>query len=103
MVPRHAATETAYLRPEAVGARRCRAAAQVDVTDGSATGVTFHDGRTLTAQAVVVNADAFKLQQLVGRQHLGPLNAQLDASLIDGCVLKVRDAWSSLNACCVWL
>ena len=99
-----AGAEVACLRPEAVGARRRRAVAQVDVTDGTATGVTFHDGRTLTAQAVVVNADAFKLQQLVGRQHLtGHLNAQLDASLIDGCVLKVRADRSSINACCVWL
>ena len=42
-------------------------------------------------QAVLVNADAFKLQQLVGRRHLPPaLNRQLDESLVDGCVLKVR-------------
>lgn len=70
-----------------------RPVAQIDVADGAATGVTFADGRHLRAKAVVVNADPFRLQQLVGPQHLpAELDAQLDSQKIDGSVLKVGSA-----------
>lgn len=66
-----------------------RPVAQIDVADGIATGVTFVDGRQLKAKAVLVNADPFRIQQLVGAQHLPPdLNSRLDAQKIDGSVLK---------------
>lgn len=68
----------------------CRPVSQIEVSDGAATGVTFADGRQLRAKAVIVNADPFRLQQLVEPQHLPPeLNAQLDSQKIDGSVLKV--------------
>lgn len=74
-----------------------RSVAQIDVADRAATGVTFADGRHLRAKAVVVNADPFRLQQLVGPQHLpAELNTQLDSQKIDGSVLKVNLALRGL-------
>lgn len=43
------------------------------------------------AKAVVVNADPFRLRELVGAQHFGPqLNSRLDGMRKDGTTLKVR-------------
>ena len=39
-----------------------RRVADVNVTDGIATGVTFVDGRQLNARATLVNADPFRMQ-----------------------------------------
>lgn len=70
---------------------RCRPVAHIEVADGTATGVTFTDGRRLQAKAVVVSADPFRLQQLLEPRDLPPqLNTQLDSQKIDGSVLKVR-------------
>lgn len=75
----------------------CRPVARVNMTDGAASGVTLEDGCTLPASAVVVNADPFRLQQLVGPPHLPPHVTAHQA--MDGCVLKVRP----LVSCHTWL
>lgn len=48
------------------------------------------DGRELRARAVVVNADPFRLRQLVGADSFTPeLNAKLDGMRKDGTTMKV--------------
>eukprot|EP00208_Stichococcus_sp_RCC1054_P007012 CAMPEP_0206135706 /NCGR_PEP_ID=MMETSP1473-20131121/977_1 /ASSEMBLY_ACC=CAM_ASM_001109 /TAXON_ID=1461547 /ORGANISM="Stichococcus sp, Strain RCC1054" /LENGTH=534 /DNA_ID=CAMNT_0053527747 /DNA_START=267 /DNA_END=1871 /DNA_ORIENTATION=- len=71
-----------------------RPVARVNMTDGAASGVTLEDGCTLPASAVVVNADPFRLQQLVGPPHLPPHVTAHQA--MDGCVLKVNLALDGL-------
>ncbi len=45
----------------------------------------------MRAKAVVVNADPFRLRELVGAQHFCPqLNSKLDGMRKDGTTLKVR-------------
>ena len=77
-----------------------RPVAQIDVVQGAVTGVTFADGRQMRAKAVMVNADPFRIQELVGAQHLPPeLNARLDSQKIDGSVLKASYRLFSVLSC----
>lgn len=54
------------------------------------------------AKAVVVNADPFRLRDLVGPQHFGPaLNSKLDGMKKDGTTLKVGPCRLLPAACCL--
>jgi phytoene dehydrogenase-like protein len=68
------------------------------VMQGSAaTGVELQDGEEIAARAVVVNADPFRMRELVGRERLPPsYNGRLDAYLRDGTTLKVNLALRDL-------
>jgi phytoene dehydrogenase-like protein len=73
------------------------AVAQIEVQAGRATGVALADGRTLSAEVVLSNADPFRTQRLVGRQHFGDdYLARLDSMRRDGSTLKVNLCLSRL-------
>lgn len=64
---------------------------------GVASGVVLQDGRELSARAVVVNADPFRLRELVGADALGPtLNARLDGFKRTGTTMKINMALRDL-------
>jgi phytoene dehydrogenase-like protein len=64
---------------------------------GVARGVAFNDGTELHAPTVVVNADPFRLQRLVGKDKLpAGYNARLDGYRRDGTTLKVNLALKDL-------
>jgi phytoene dehydrogenase-like protein len=64
---------------------------------GSATGVVLDDGRRIDSNAVLVNADPFRMRDLVGRDALpDDYLAQLDEWYRDGTTLKVNLALSDL-------
>jgi phytoene dehydrogenase-like protein len=64
---------------------------------GVARGVAFNDGTELHAPTVVVNADPFRLQRLVGKEKLpADYNARLDGYRRDGTTLKVNLALKDL-------
>eukprot|EP01112_Ceratiomyxa_fruticulosa_P008195 TRINITY_DN2116_c0_g1_i1.p1 TRINITY_DN2116_c0_g1~~TRINITY_DN2116_c0_g1_i1.p1 ORF type:complete len:541 (+),score=140.45 TRINITY_DN2116_c0_g1_i1:275-1897(+) len=64
---------------------------------GHIKGAVTQDGRTVLAKTVVVNADPFRMRDLVGRANL-PLeyNARLDNYRRDGMTLKVNIAFKKL-------
>jgi phytoene dehydrogenase-like protein len=69
----------------------------VDVSNGSASGVTLSDGTTVTAEVVVVATDPFRLRQLVGESLLpAGLNAKLDGWRQYGTTMKVNLALRDL-------
>jgi len=62
-----------------------------------ATGVQLSDGSELLAKCVVVNADPFRLQTLLGREALpAAYNARIDGYRRDGTTLKVNLALKGL-------
>lgn len=64
---------------------------------GTAKGVVLDDGTTLLADVVVCNADPFRMQNLVGRNHLPETyNTRIDEYRRDGSTLKVNLALSDL-------
>src|SRR6266404_3568586 len=64
---------------------------------GAASGVQLEDGSEIAARAVVVNADPFRLRELVGRDLLpAQYNARIDGYLRDGTTLKVNLALRDL-------
>jgi phytoene dehydrogenase-like protein len=66
------------------------------VRDGSARGVRLESGREIEAECVLVNADPFRLQGLVGREHLPDVyNARVDALAKPGTTLKLNLALSA--------
>ncbi|MEY4820955.1 MAG: hypothetical protein RLY72_607 [Planctomycetota bacterium] len=70
---------------------------RIVTTNGVATGVVLSDGRELTARAVIVNADPFRLREMVGRAALpGPLNARIDNFKRTGTTMKINMALSDL-------
>ena len=70
---------------------------QIVTTNGVATGVVLSDGRELTARAVIVNADPFRLREMVGRAALpAPLNARIDNFKRTGTTMKINMALSDL-------
>jgi phytoene dehydrogenase-like protein len=64
---------------------------------GVATGVRLKDGTEIRARTVVVNADPFRMRELVGKGHLTKeYNARLDSYRRDGTTLKVNLALKGL-------
>ncbi len=58
---------------------------------GSASGVVLHDGTELRAPAVLVNADPFRMQQLIGAQNLpASYNARLAEMRRPGSTFKLN-------------
>jgi phytoene dehydrogenase-like protein len=58
---------------------------------GAATGVVLEDGSEIHARAVLVNADPFRMQQLVGEQNLPPpYNARLAEMKRSGSTFKLN-------------
>ena len=71
--------------------------ARIATTNGSATGVVLADGRELTANAIIVNADPYRLREMVTRAALpGALNARLDRCKRTGTTMKINMALSEL-------
>jgi len=70
---------------------------EIVVEQGVAKGVRFADGSEIHATVVVVNADPFRMRELVGSSALGPeYNARLDGYVRPGMTLKVNLALSGL-------
>jgi len=69
----------------------------IAIRDGVATGVVLPDGRELSARAVVVGADPFRMRDLIGRQRLpSEYDARIDGYVRHGMTLKVNLALSGL-------
>lgn len=66
-------------------------ACRILLEDGAAAGVLTVDGQVLRAKAVLVNADPFRLRELVGGAEAFPadFNAKLDGLRKDGTTMKV--------------
>jgi phytoene dehydrogenase-like protein len=83
-----------------------RASARIELSTGVAAirtrnaqveGVRLQDGREVDASYVVVNADPFRLRELVGSAALDPaLNARIDGFQRPGTTLKLNLALSAL-------
>lgn len=71
--------------------------AKLLVESGAATGAVLADGRELKARAVIVNADPFRMQRLVGADAFPPeYNSRIDGYRRPGTTLKVNLALSGL-------
>jgi phytoene dehydrogenase-like protein len=71
--------------------------AQILVENGSTTGVRLHNGDEIRAKTVVVNADPFRLTEMVGAQTFSPkFNARLEAWRKPGSTMKVNMALKGL-------
>jgi phytoene dehydrogenase-like protein len=69
----------------------------VDVTNGTASGVLLSDGRSISAEVVVVGTDPYRLRQLVGEARLpASINAKLDSWRHYGTTMKVNLALRDL-------
>lgn len=70
---------------------------EIRIEEGVGRGVTLLDGRQLSASAVVVNADPFAMQALIGRDRLPvEYNARIDGYRREGTTLKVNLALRDL-------
>jgi phytoene dehydrogenase-like protein len=71
--------------------------AAIRTRQGQVEGVTLHDGRELDASRVVVNADPFRLRELVGSAAFdAPFNARIDGYVRPGTTLKLNLALTAL-------
>ncbi|MFM9075730.1 MAG: phytoene desaturase family protein [Bacteroidota bacterium] len=71
--------------------------AKIDSAGGVATGVTLEDGTVYTASTVVVNADPFRMQQLLGKDNLPEqYNSRIDGYRTPGSTFKVNLALKGL-------
>jgi len=71
--------------------------AKIVTQGGRATGVVLEDGRELQANAVVVNADPFRMMDLVGREQMpADFVKRIDSLKRDGTTMKVNLALSKL-------
>jgi phytoene dehydrogenase-like protein len=69
----------------------------IDVQGSVATGVTLADGSQLQAKAVIVNADPFRLQALIGTDHLpASYNSRIENYKRPGSTFKVNLALKGL-------
>lgn len=69
----------------------------IDVHNGVATSVTLIDGPKVKAKAVVVNADPFRMQTLIGADHLpASYNARIENYKRPGSTFKVNLALKGL-------
>lgn len=72
-------------------------AARIEVDGDVARRVVLADGAELRAEAVVVNADPFRMRELVGRDRFpGEYNRRLDGYERDGTTMKVNLCLSGL-------
>lgn len=70
---------------------------ELRIEAGVTRGVTLADGRQLSASVVVVNADPFAMQTLIGRDRLpADYNARIDGYVRPGTTLKVNLALREL-------
>src|ERR1700682_1874902 len=70
---------------------------RIIVDRGAVRGVMCKDGTEFHAPCVVVNADPFRMQKLVGEEHLpAPYNARIKSYLRDGTTMKVNLALKGL-------
>ncbi|MSR44263.1 MAG: NAD(P)/FAD-dependent oxidoreductase [Phycisphaerales bacterium] len=70
---------------------------RIVTTNGKATGVALADGREITARAVIVNGDPFRLREMVGRAALpAALNTRLDNCKRTGTTMKINMALRDL-------
>lgn len=70
---------------------------KIDVQSGVAKGVTLVDGTQVQAKAVVVNADPFRLQALIGTDHLpASYNSRIENYRRPGSTFKVNLALKGL-------
>jgi phytoene dehydrogenase-like protein len=69
----------------------------IDTQNGITTGVTLDDGTTFKASTVVVNADPFRMQSLIGKEYL-PLdyNSRIEGYKTYGSTFKVNLALKGL-------
>ena len=71
--------------------------AKIDTQGGVATGVTLEDGREIKAKTVVVNADPFRMMDLVGHDRLPKTFVdKVNSMKRDGSTMKVNIAFKSL-------
>jgi phytoene dehydrogenase-like protein len=71
--------------------------AEILVEGGVARGVRLADGREVRSEAVVVNADPFRMRDMIGRARLpDDYNARIDGYVRNGTTLKVNLALSGL-------
>ncbi len=69
----------------------------IDVQGNTASGVTFEDGSQIHARAVVVNADPFRMQALIGTDKLpSAYNSRIDNYKRPGSTFKVNLALKGL-------
>jgi phytoene dehydrogenase-like protein len=83
----------------AAGARFATSAkvARIETSAGAVTGVALADGRTVKTSCVVVGADVFRMQELVGEEALPKaFNQKLDGLKKDGTTFKVNLALRAL-------
>src|SRR5450432_1119775 len=74
-----------------------RGVQSIQSTSGIASGVVLKDGTELKARTVVVNADPFRLRELIGQEKLpAEYNARLDNYRRDGTTMKVNLALKDL-------
>lgn len=68
-----------------------RSVMQILLEQGIAKGVAFQDGTELSARTIIVNADPFRLRELVGDQNLSvDYNTRLNSYQKDGSTFKVN-------------
>ncbi len=102
MVPKGGmgAVANAFATSARSGGAKILTAAPVEkivTVQGRATGVVLKDGRELTARAVIVNADPFRLREMVGRDKLAPaMNGRLDGFVRMGTTMKINMALRDL-------
>ena len=71
--------------------------ASIDVQAGATTGVTLEDGSSFRAGTVVVNADPFRMQSLIGKDHLPKeYTSRIDGYKTYGSTFKVNMALKGL-------
>ncbi len=69
----------------------------IDIQNGVATGVTLADGSQVKAKAVVVNADPFRMQSMIGADNLpASYNARIENYKRPGSTFKVNLALKGL-------
>ena len=74
-----------------------RGVRRIVLQGSTASGVELQDGAEIGARAIVVNADPFRMRDLVGSERLpSAYNARIDGYLRDGTTLKVNLALRDL-------
>ncbi len=94
------AVANAFARAAQASGAQIMTSAKVDritTRGGRATGVLLSDGREISASTIIVNADPFRLREMVGESALAPsLNAKLDDFKRMGTTMKINMALRDL-------